>query len=378
MSGIIGSMPLIIKKDDLIRIMNIEDVYDYHTILSHIRIWSNEGWSQIEDIKKERTEKKIYRVSNTYNWIYITEDAKFLLNNNELIEVKNIKKDSNLFQVDFPKSEVLDLPDPNIFGKIPEKRKIIPVSEFDRKEIINGNIKITRGPKIIHNKSEVYFIDRVVDLFMPLKVFRDELPCFECPLLERGEQSEESCNDYCYNHIDILYNLYLDCYINSKDKEAAKQALLLFRNNFEPYRILVWDFNRMQKIMILASKVGFDPRSPDSGNPMYIRFKLTLESYREDMAYAGNISEEDFQELLRDYYPKKYIVYSLYRKDNRAYDTRTPSDHTNPLKYVCMVLKEDGTSEYKYIFDYKKEYVYDIKTENGFYQAGVGKFILKG
>lgn len=81
--------PIIIKKDNLIDIISMENLYKNGH--ENIQIWSRTGWTSILAVKKKETDKRILEI-NTYNGIVkCTEDHKFLLEDGEEILAKDIK-----------------------------------------------------------------------------------------------------------------------------------------------------------------------------------------------------------------------------------------------------------------------------------------------
>ncbi|MFW9878993.1 MAG: hypothetical protein ACFFG0_38430, partial [Candidatus Thorarchaeota archaeon] len=157
------------------------------------------------------------------------------------------------------------------------------------------------------------------------------------------------------------------------------QAFLLFRNNLEPYRVIVWNFLEMQKILILGSKVGYVPKFPDTIDPMYVRFKLSFESLREDFSYIQKpFTKEQYIKFMEDHYSNRLFVYPLTKLHGKAYDIREEKNNQESLTDVNNITTNNGKTQELHVFNYKKDKIYNILTEDGFYQAGVGRLLIKG
>lgn len=377
MSGIVGFTPVIIKKKKLIRIITIEQLFhlqNYNDVL----IWTNHEWSPIKAVSREKTDKKIYRISNPYNWIYITEDCRLLLDNGNTIQITEIKEDTNLFQVTFPVSNKLDLEDPDGFFDI-KKCEVLPIKDGERIETKNGG---TLTPIAQFSLSEEdNFIDFLIYIInrYNLTDFKQELSCFSCKYLKDARISDDLCMEVCEEEggVEISHFIF-DCYINCKNKKAVKNILYLFRNNLEPYRILTWSFLEMQKVMILSKKVSFNPKFPISSAPMLIRFNLTYETLREDFIYLypNGMSYEYYLKFAEENFPERLLIYPLFLRNCKGYDTREPQTNTDLIVGPPKIIGSDGTTHIQYIFDYDQDYVYRV-IANGFYNAGVGSFIIK-
>jgi hypothetical protein len=378
MSGILGFLPIIIKTLGIIRVITIENLYQYN-YYDDILIWANNEWVPLKSIERRKINKKIYRISNPYNWIFLTEDSRLMLENGEIKGVSEIKKDTKLFQVPYPLNDSLELPDPADFFDI-QKTQSVPISDGESIKTKSGHSmkSIATIPDPPYNDNFLDFVIYIINRYN-LTQMKEELVCFKCKYLNEARISDEFCYDMCEEeeNLDPIF-YFLDFYNNSNNIKNSKNALLLFRNNLEPNRILVWSFLEMQKIMILAKKVGYDPKIPISNAPNNIRFNLNYMTYKEDFNYfATNLSMEDYNHFLNDYFPEQNLIYPSFISKNKAYDTNLPQHDPNKVEGPPVFIEKDGSSYVKYIFDYDKDYIYNIKTTTGFFNAGVGRLIIK-
>lgn len=284
-----------------------------HSTFNDIKIWTNEEWMPIIGVEREKTTQKINRISNCYNWLYATEDCELLLENNDIIHLSDVVEDTKLFQMNYPISNILYL-------SIPENTEPEP--------------------------------HKLVDIDEALSMEKD--------------------------------NISLTDYINCKNFQAARQAFLNERGNLEPNTTAIWNFIELQQKMMLAEKVGFQPRIMQTSMPNCLRFKSSYEDIKYDYKYlnmdAINSKTGEVVHISRDYtyeeylkemseiYSESYLVYPLFQEESGAWDLffYKRSDFKKPLIEWREAL-----------FDYNNDYIYQIKTDNGFYQAGVGKLIIK-
>lgn len=303
----------ILIKRKLVQVIPIKKLYACPH-LEDLKIWTNKDWEPIIEVTREKTSQRIYRISNCYNWLYATEDCELLLENSDTIQVSKMVAETKPFQMHFPESSVYSLPIPKNIE--PEPHKLMSIEDLE---------------------------DR--------------------------------------NHEDIHD---LTDYINCKNIEAAKQAFLNCRNNLEPNLTIVWNFTELQQKIMLAEKVGFQPRIPTSSLPNHLRFKSSYEDLKYDHEYLNqpmidfktgktillsyNYSQEDYLKEMRELYPESCLSYPLFHEDSGLWDL---------LFYKREEFNKPLKEWRKPIFDYKRHYVYQIRTPCGFYQAGVGKLVIK-
>ena len=303
----------IIVKRELVHVMPIKKLYGCPR-LDGLKIWTNKDWEPIIEVIREKTSQQIYRISNCYNWLYATEDCKLLLENNDTIQVSKVVEDTKLFQIQYPISSVYALPIPKNIE--PEPHKLMSIEDVD-------------------------------------------------------DRSGEDIHD-------------LTDYLNCKNIEAAKQAFLNRRNNLQPNITLVWNFTELQQLMMLAEKVGFQPRIPKTSEPNHLRFKSSYEDIKYDCDYlnqdaidfktgevvhlSNSYTPEDYIKDMRALYAETYLRYPLFHEDSGLWDL---------LVYKRSQFDKPLKEWRKPIFDYHRHYVYQIRTPNGFYQAGVGKLVVK-
>ncbi len=340
MSGILGINPIIVQtKDGCIKIIPIKNLNLEHSKYNDLKVFSKKDWVEIRKIQREKTTKKVYRVSNCYNWLYATEDCKLLLAGNKTTQISEIKSDTPLYQIEYPQSNALDMPMPKNLEPVPHK------------------------------------ISSIEDVI----------------------SKEEQRN---YKLID---------HVNCKKIDAAKQAFLNERHNIQPNTTTVWTFVELQEKMILAEKVGFVPKITKSSSPFSIRFKSSYEDLKYDYLYLQpqylkeydpknkNLKEiqktteytyESYENEMKQLYSEKFTSNPLLRIGYALYDI--PDDsilekfktsmevypqflNESEQKWVQSII--NWKKPFSPLFHYKKNYVYNIITDTGNFQVGVGKLI---
>lgn len=82
--------PIIIKINDNIDIISIENLYNFSN-LDCIEIWSSGGWTKIYAVKRKETDKKIIEINSYCGIVRCTEDHVLMLEDGNEIKAKDIK-----------------------------------------------------------------------------------------------------------------------------------------------------------------------------------------------------------------------------------------------------------------------------------------------
>jgi hypothetical protein len=107
MIGFPGTTPVVVKNSNssIKQVLSLEELYKKlerkNSNIQNWKIWSPEGWNKILEIKRDKTDLDMYRISNCYNWLYGTKGVKFLLGIREIIEIEDVEGETNLFMCDY-------------------------------------------------------------------------------------------------------------------------------------------------------------------------------------------------------------------------------------------------------------------------------------
>ena len=107
MIGFPGNTPVVVKNSNSStkQVLSLEELFKKlerkNSNIQNWKIWSPEGWNKILEIKRDKTDLDMFRISNCYNWLYGTKGVKFLLGIREIIEIEDVEGETNLFMCDY-------------------------------------------------------------------------------------------------------------------------------------------------------------------------------------------------------------------------------------------------------------------------------------
>lgn len=76
--SVTGNTPVVIKKDEMVRIIPISRLYD--PCLSGVQVWTDGGFSNIKHVYRHRVRKDIYCILTTTGYVECTEDHSLVIN----------------------------------------------------------------------------------------------------------------------------------------------------------------------------------------------------------------------------------------------------------------------------------------------------------
>ena len=105
--------PVVIRKNNIIDIVSMERLGDKQwvddtNICINTEVWSDNGWTRIEGLRRLYTTKKVIQINTHCGMIRCTEDHKMLLENGREILAKDIKIGDNLMRTRRIKKPVLN------------------------------------------------------------------------------------------------------------------------------------------------------------------------------------------------------------------------------------------------------------------------------
>jgi hypothetical protein len=157
--SVTGDTPLLVMKNGFVDIVKIEDLNnawkpyeefkpfdinrrDKQQSLTNYKIWTNEGWSDINRVIRHKTNKKIYRVKTHIGVVDVTEDHSLLDENKNIIKPTECVIGTKLlhhFPTEFPVYQYSDLSIYDMKGIIYDIHKgFIDKIPY---EILNGTVE---------------------------------------------------------------------------------------------------------------------------------------------------------------------------------------------------------------------------------------------
>ena len=339
--SVTGDTPLLLRKDGIVYIKNIAEIfngdekYNYEgfkmfdkTIrlekeysLSDFEVWSDKAWVKINKVIRHKCEKQIYKILTHTGYVKVTEDHSLLNSNGEIIKPNECDLNTELL-TNYPNEYV---------------------------EINNNNMSDERA--------QIYGF------------FYGDGSC-------DGVKYTWALNNADMNIINYFKNLLEKEYLNHEAKvydtmESSGVYKLTVNNQkefVEEYRKIFYDENRCKKIPteILNSDI----------NTIQHFFKgyWMADGCRKDKENIGCTRFDNKGQIGSAglYYLMKKIGYNV------SINTRSDKDNIFRLTITNKNQRKITNRIKKIQIDEKKyDYVYDIETENGRFQAGIGDIIVK-
>lgn len=261
MYGFTGDTPIVVKNvnSSSKQVISLEELYKKlerkNSNIKNWRVWSPDGWNNILEVKRGKTKLNIHRISNCYNWLYATQNIKFLLGIREIIDIEDIKFDTNLFMCDYLENNIENMEE--------EKNKFISNEEFKG----SNRLRCNNLSDIQKNLLMGNFLD-----------FHMKIDCADIP-------------DY------VCYNSSMEQYIKNINKEfpplwyrnykrnKAKNADLL-REHYQQYLKDFFPRNYLNRTLTNINNKLWDI-SDEFKNEMeeYLNGKYISFSYENDFIY---------------------------------------------------------------------------------------------
>lgn len=367
-SGLLGEVPVILmdKSTDLIEIVNIENLYKFKK--ENYLIWSVKKfknkfiptWAEIKEVKKIKSDKRPFHLADSKNWLLATEDTKIVMTTNCIISIQNIRKTTTLFSVGFPYSDLLDIQ--NTESHAAEPGETIPYSS------LIGNRYCDICEKIVACQRYNFYHYR------HCLVCPDYDLCEDC--YQQGFQNPPHQRDH---NMKREYGYTIVDYINAKNIEIAEKGLLNFRDPIRYYSLPVKSLVDAQEKLLLADKTGYNAHI-DIGNTLtYITLDTSYEAMEEEFELATTgqpFSNRKYGIILRDRYISEYrSAPFLHLRNDRFNGRRHLLPHGENV-FVGNFLRHSYLIGEHYMFNADLEYVYQVKTDTGYFQAGLGGLVV--
>lgn len=266
MEGFPGNTPLVVKNINSSnkQVISIEELFKKierkNGNIQNWRIWSPDGWNKILEIKRNKTDLKIHRISNCYNWLYATSGIKFLLGIREVVNIKKVIGETNLFMCDYLEKTFEDMEK--------EKEKFISKEEFKGSNRIRCETLCEIQKKLL--------LGNFLDFHM--KIDCADIPDYVC----YNSSMEEYINDINKEFPPLWYRNY--------KRNKAKHADLL-REKYQQYLKDFFPRDYLNRELTLIDHTYWDiPEEFKNEKEEYLRGKYVSFNSKEDFIY--NLSTE--------------------------------------------------------------------------------------
>lgn len=364
------------------------------------KVWTDQGWSKINKLIRHKVDKDIYRINTHTGVVDVTEDHSLLDKEKNILKPKDAKIGQKLLH-SFPKKfEVKNfqvnsriIPKDEPFIKCSKCKKTKPISQFHKGGINKKrydrcyNCKECRKNGTV--KSTVY-IDEL-DYNKKYDISEDEAWVWGFFF------ADGSCGSYKYED-STKYSWA----INNQNLEYLKKAKSILEK-IEPYTFKILDTMNSSNVYKLV---------PNNSSLKHIVNKYSVLYHKNTI--NGGFSIRDRHKIVpkeilnadknirRSFYQGYYIGDGYKKADYQSFSNKGKIG-TQGLWYLikslghdksCINIRNDKPDIYRIqSFDKQRkqkteikkienlgrssDYVYDIETECGRYQAGIGEIIVK-
>ena len=266
MEGFPGDTPVVVKNINSSnkQILSLDELFKKlerkNSNVHNWRVWSPDGWNKIKEVVRGKTNLKIHRISNCYNWLYATQNIRFLLGIRETIDIGDIIGETNLFMCDYLERNIEDM----------DKEK----EKFKSKEEFKGSNRIR-----CYNFNDIQknlLMGNFLDFHM--KIDCANIPDFVC----YNSSMEEYINDINKEFPPLWYRNY--------KRNKAKHADLL-REKYQQYLKDFFPRDYMNRIMTEIDGTYWDiPEEFKNEKKEYLKDKYI--SFSPNDEYVYNLKTE--------------------------------------------------------------------------------------
>jgi hypothetical protein len=261
MEGFPGDTPIVVKNINSSnkQILSLDELFKKlerkNSNVQNWRVWSPDGWNKIKEVVRGKTNLKIHRISNCYNWIYATQNIRFLLGIRETIDIGDIIGETNLFMCDYLEKNIEDM----------DKEK----EKFKSKEEFKGSnrIRCFNFNDIQKNLLMGNFLD------FHMKIDCANIPDYVC----YNSSMEEYINDINKEFPPLWYRNY--------KRNKAKHADLL-REKYQQYLKDFFPRDYMNRVMTNIDGKFWDiPEDLKNEKEEYLKDKYISFSTEDEYVY---------------------------------------------------------------------------------------------
>ena len=347
--SVTGDTPIIIKKNNLINIVPIEEINwnnknynieqynnDKEIIIDNdTEVYTENGWTKIKKCIRHYTNKKLYRITTHTGSVIVTEDHSLLNKNKEKIKPDECKIGTELLH----------------WNKLQNEEKLL------------DNINICNNLDIVENiKENIAF---VMGFFY----------------------GDGSCGKYEYNNEkQVKYSFAL----NNSNKEYLNKCIEIFNLYYDDVKLKIFDTYESSKVY-KAIAIGKVSKLVN----IWREYFYTTKKYKKVPDFILNSDNKTKLLFLQGYYladgdkngnrmcNKGQIgtqgLYILLHSlgYNVSINTRQDKLDIYRLTFTKNKQRKLTTSIKKIEFiGYSKDYVYDLETESHHFAAGIGQLVV--
>ena len=371
--SILGDEPLLLKLNDKIYIKTIETIskewiqYEGFKINESNRkekeqsfcdymVWTNNKWSKIKRVIRHKTNKKIYRVNTHCGLIDVTEDHSLLNKNKEIIKPEDCKINETELLQSFPK-----------FENDNENYKVLHLNEI--MDILNK-----------YEKYERTFDEKEAFIY---GVFYGDGSCgkydtkWGLKYTWALNNQDDKLLNMCLLYLQEIYGNETSFKILDTSKSSGVKKLV-------PYQKIKCMVDKFRPLFYNKDKLKIIPDEIINGG-FNIRLNFFLGYYFADGSKCRNTQLKNISFDNKGKLGSSQLYYLVKSLGYKA-SIRIRKDKPNIFKISCCLgslrnkqrIKPNIIKKLEHITDINDmNYVYDLETEEGCFNAGIGEIVVK-
>jgi hypothetical protein len=366
---------------------------------TNYKVWSENGWTEIKNIRRNKTSKDIFRILTNTGCVDVTEDHKLLKHNHDIIKPINCELGDELLNK-FPSFNENKITIPNNLDKIKKEdldklASILKIKQYQKSiksELINrinnvydNNLFIDLKSEYIISNDEAYIMglfwaDGTCGIYNSKKnpkwkQYQWYISNCDLKLLENTKIKLEKC----YNHLGITFTIIQDNGIHT-DNYNRQQQYKLNANGGVKKILLIEKYIKMfyykNKHQVFKNGNKYICKEILNANKD-IRTSFLTGYYNGD----GTGHSLDVIQKGMDVESKISTQCIYYLCKSLGYEVSVNIRDDKPNIYKLTITKGYQLKQSNKIKKIKNlgktnNYVYDLETDNHHFQSGIGDLII--
>lgn len=345
------------------------------------KVWTDQGWSEIRQVIRHKTAKKIYRVTTHTGSVDVTQDHSLLTANKDPVKPVNVGIGEELlhsFPINF--GEIQPLVDLQMIHDIRTKKCTKCTLEkniTDFGKVNNKYISICRSCRM---KNPNEYVSQF-NYFQPYVLSANEAKVWGLFM------ADGSCGDYHYTNSHKI-----SWAINNSNYELLENTKLILES-VEPFKFKILDtmhssgvyklvpVGKFSRYLCFKYFVMYDRARAKIVPQIILNAPLDIRTAFWEGYYSGDgYRKVSYVSLAaKNKITTQTLWYLIRSLDYKYVHLNTRNDKPNIFRIQAFSNQRKNPIAIKKIehLSITEDYVYDIETDCGRFQAGIGELIVK-
>ena len=361
-------------KTQFMRVIRIGSLFKL-LAYENYEIWSHQGWTIIKNVTRRKInfDEQIYRLHNSSNWIYASSNT-FLRLKSTLERKKKINKSCEyLNRILFPDVTriVLDYMGIDIIGI----NNVSPKTSLYQCSLPNKN-----DEKLPSNSTTSRYLCDFCgnDITFDIR-YRCQICNWDACTYCQSSRNLLLCPNQ--HQLEIVSAIRAFDIVNLEKNSIRQEHYFINQTTKEnPYNLPTETWSRTQALFLLGTQLHHRMYIPRLGTPELLQFDVTRS--HEKLKYT------EYKYLMKEHFPKKYTLWKFTtnpRNDKITFDPWaifSPEVNIETTTHYRIIRDHEFAPPMKdrsiVYFDNKNDWLYDIETNNGYFNIGLGQLVAKG